>query len=160
MAKRRNQIHMTDAERECFIEERKSLQVATLNKDGSPHLTTLWFAVVDGDIVFETFTKSQKIVNLRRDPKLTVLAEEGTAYAELKGVMIKGEAELIDDPTVVLELYGELAARYPMVGDDPVALDRDALEAAFGRFAAKNTGVIVHPIKVVSWDHTKLAGAY
>ena len=63
MAKRRDAIRMSDEETWKFIEERKSLQVATLGRDGSPHLTTLWFAIVDGEIVFETFTKSQKIAD-------------------------------------------------------------------------------------------------
>ena len=69
MPSRRDLIRMTDEELWAFMDERKSLQVATINKDGSPHLTTLWFAVIDGAIVFETFKKSQKIVNLERDPR-------------------------------------------------------------------------------------------
>ena len=73
MAKRRDQIAMTEAEIRSFIETQKTVQVATINKDGTPHLVPLWFAVVDGDIVLETFTKSQKVVNLERDPRLTLL---------------------------------------------------------------------------------------
>ena len=92
---------MSDEEIRKFIEEQKSLQVATLNRDGSPHLTTLWFAIVDDDIVFETFTKSQKIRNLERDPRITVLLEDGTDYVELRGVSISGRAELHKDPEVV-----------------------------------------------------------
>ncbi len=89
-----------------------------------------------------------------------VLAETGNAYADLRGVMIKGTARLVTDPAYVLKIYGGLAARYPMVGDAPVDLDDDALEAAFGRFASKNTAVVVEPTKVTSWEHTKLGGAY
>ena len=90
-----------------------------------------------------------------------VLAEEGSAYEELRGVMIQGEARLVDDPDYVLDLYGKLAARYAFVGAEPVPFpDREALEAAFGRFAAKNTAVVVEPIRVSSWDHRKLAGGY
>ncbi|MEO2164699.1 MAG: pyridoxamine 5'-phosphate oxidase family protein, partial [Acidimicrobiales bacterium] len=73
----RNKIRMSDQEQTAFIEEKKSLQVATLNADGSPHLSTLWFALVDNKIVFETYTRSQKIVNLHRDPRITVLVEDG-----------------------------------------------------------------------------------
>lgn len=138
----------------------KVLQVATIGADGSPHLAPMWFVMEHGKIVFRSFAKSQKIVNLRRDPRVTVLAEAGDSYAELQGVMIKGEATLVDDPAYVLQIYGELAARYPMLGDQPVALEPAALEAAFGRYAPKNTAVIVEPEKVTSWDHTKLGGAY
>lgn len=151
---------MSEAEIQAFLSRSRHLQVATVGPDGWPHVAPMWYTMQDGEVVFRSFTKSQKIVNLRRDPRVTILAEEGTAYAELKGVMIKGEAEVVDDPAVVLRLYGALAARYPMLGDQPVELDDDALEAAFGRFATKNTAVIVHARKVVSWDHTKLGGAY
>ncbi len=157
----RKDISMTPDEVQSFLTEgAKVLQVSTIGRDGFPHLAPMWFVMEHGRIVFRSFSKSQKIVNLRRDPRLTVLAESGDAYAELRGVMLKGEATLVDDPEYVLQIYRELAARYPMVGDEPLALDRDALEAAFGRFAAKNTAVIVEPEHVVSWDHTKLAGAY
>jgi len=80
VAKRRDKIAMSEEEIWAFIEKQKSLQVATLNKDGSVHLTTLWFAIVDGALVFETFTKSQKIVNLKRDPRIAVLLEAASRY--------------------------------------------------------------------------------
>ena len=97
MPKQRDRIRMSQDEMWEFIRGQKSLQVATLNRDGSPHLTTLWFAVVDGEIVFETFAKSQKIVNLERDPRIAVLLEDGSAYDELRGVSITGRAELQRD---------------------------------------------------------------
>ena len=157
----RKDITMNEAEIQDFLSSgAKVLQVATLGKDGSPHLAPMWFVTDDGKVVFRSFTKSQKIVNLMRDPRLTVLAEAGDAYAELQGVMIKGTARLVTDPEYVLKIYGGLAARYPMVGDTPVDLDDEALEAAFGRFAPKNTAVIVQPTRITSWDHTKLGGAY
>jgi hypothetical protein len=120
----------------------------------------MWYVVVDGKIVFRSFSKSQKIVNLRRDPRLTVLVERGLAYPELQGVLVRGTARLVDDPDYVLRMYGRLAAKYAMVGGEPVELDAEALDAAFGRHAAKNTAVIVEPEKIASWDHTKLGGTY
>ena len=157
----RKDITMNETEIQEFLSSgAKALQVATLGKDGSPHLAPMWFVMDDRKVVFRSFTKSQKIVNLMRDARITVLAEAGDAYAELQGVMIKGTARLVTDPDYVLKVYGGLAARYPMVGDAPVDLDDGALEAAFGRFAAKNTAVIVEPTRITSWDHTKLGGAY
>jgi PPOX class probable F420-dependent enzyme len=157
----RKDITMNETEVQEFLSSgAKVLQVATLGVHGSPHLAPMWFVMNDGKVVFRSFTKSQKIVNLMRDPRLTVLVEAGGGYAELQGVMIKGTAKLVTDPDYVLNVYGGLAARYPMTGDTPVDLDDQALEAAFGRFAPKNTAVIVEPTRVTSWDHTKLAGAY
>ena len=157
----RKDISMNDAEvREFLSSGAKVLDVATLGKDGSPHLAPMWYVMDDDKVVFRSFSKSQKIVNLMRDSRLTVLVEAGNAYANLRGVMIKGTAKLVTDLQHVLEIYGGLAARYPVIGDAPVDLDQADLQAAFGRIAPKNTAVIVEPIKVTSWDHTKLGGAY
>ncbi|MEN8041544.1 MAG: PPOX class F420-dependent oxidoreductase [Actinomycetota bacterium] len=157
----RKDITMTDTEIMAFLTEgAKVLQVATIGKDGAPHQAPMWFTM-DGDrVVFRSFTKSQKIVNLMRDPRLSVLVEAGDTYAKLQGVMIQGTAKLVTDPDYVLWAYGRLAARYPMVADEPVEMDEQSLENAFGRFAPKNTAVIVEPTKVTSWDHTKLGGTY
>jgi len=159
----RKDISFTPDEIDAFLAEEMTLIVTTIGKDGHPHTAPMWFFMEDGKIVFRSFTKSQKIVNLRRDPRITVLVERGVAYAELQAVMIQCTARLVDgadDPAYVLESYRRLAARYPMVGPEPVDLDPDALEQAFGRFAPKNTAVIVEAEKAVSWDHTKLGGAY
>jgi len=154
MPKRRDQIRMTEAEVKDFIGDRKSLQVATLNRDGSVHLTTLWFALVEGDIVFETFTKSQKIVNLRRDPRIAVLLESGTRYDELRGVSINGRAQLHDDPEVVHPYALAVMRR------NQPEIPEESLDQVARMMAAKRTAVVVKAEKVVSWDHRKLGGSY
>ena len=156
----RRDIAMTPAEVQEFLAAARTIDVATLGPRGWPHVAPMWYTLRDGNVAFRSFTKSQKIVNLKRDPKVTLLAEEGSTYGELRGVMIEGQAELIEDPGLVLEIYGGLSARYVFSGDEPVVMEGDALEAAFGRFADNNTAVIVHANRVTSWDHTKLAGAY
>jgi len=154
MPKQRDRIRMSDDEVWKFIEERKSLQVATIGADGAPHLTTLWFAIVDGDIVFETFSKSQKIVNLRRDPRIAVLVEDGTSYNELRGVAINGRAELHSDPEVVHPYALAVMRR------NQPEIPEEHLDAAAKMMAAKRTAVVVKPEKIVSWDHRKLDGSY
>ena len=160
----RQDITMTADERAAYLQAGETLIVSTLGPRGAPHLSPMWYFVDDESrIVFRSFTKSQKILNLQRDQRLTVLVETGLVYAELKGVMIEGTGRLIDgaeDPAFVLEAYRRLAAKYPMVGTEPIDLDPNALEAAFGRFAPKNSAVIVEPKRITSWDHTKLGGAY
>ncbi len=156
----RKDITMTPDEQQAFLAEGHTLIVTTVGKDGWPHVAPMWYFMDDGKVAFRSFTKSQKIVNLEHNPKITVLLEVGQTYEELRGIMIKGTARLITDPDQVLAMYGELSKRYAFVGTEPVPLEGDALEATFGRFASKNTGVIVEPEKVVSWDHPKLSGAY
>ena len=156
----RKDITMSPQEVQQFLTGNKVLEVATVGADGWPHVAPMWYVVDDGKVVFRSFTKSQKIVNLVRNPKLTVLVETGDDYSQLQGVMIKGTARLVNDPEYVLSVYGGLAKKYPMINDTPMELDAAALEAAFGRFAPKNTAVVVEPAKVITWDHTKLGGAY
>lgn len=154
MASRRDQIKMTDEELELFVEEQKSLQIATINADGTPHLTTLWFAVVDGNLVFETFTKSQKIVNLGRDARIAALLEDGVEYNDLRGAQFNGLAELHTDPEVVHRYALEVMAR-----NNP-EVPKDALDGAAKAMAAKRTAVVIRPDSVVTWDHRKLGGTY
>src|SRR5438874_7585560 len=99
---RRNQIRMNDEEIRAFLEEQRTLQVATIDRDGYPHLVAMWYVLINDEVVFWTYAKSQKAVNLRRDPRLTCLVEAGVRYEELRGVQIKGRAVISDDPTVVL----------------------------------------------------------
>ncbi len=154
MPKRRDAIRMTDEEIWQFIASRKNLQVATLNKDGSVQLTTLWFALVDDAIVFETFTKSQKVVNLKRDPRITVLVEDGDTYDQLRGVSINGRADLVEDPPAVERFAMAIVAK-----NNPEVPEEMRAEAA-KMMARKRTVVIVRPERIASWDHRKLAGAY
>lgn len=157
----RKDVSMSESELLEFLSAPRTLMVTTNGPGGFPHVAPMWYLLVDGKVGFRSFSKSQKIVNLRRDKKLTVLAEEGSTYAALRGVMISGTATLIDDRDVVLDWYGRLAARYPFFGSEPTPeLDPEALEQAFGRYADKNTAVLVEATKIVSWDHTKLGGVY
>jgi PPOX class probable F420-dependent enzyme len=156
----RKDIAMSSEETRDFLEAGRTLMVASIGKRGLPHLVPMFYVMEDGNPVFRSFTKSQKVVNLRRDPRVTVLVEKGEAYAELQGVLIEGLARLIDDPDYVLVLYGRLATKYPIVGDQPVHLDSAQLQAAFGRYAPKNTAVVIKPTRVMTWDHRKLQGSY
>ena len=151
---RRDQIRMTDAEIRTFLEDGRDLQVVSLNADGTPHLVTMWYAVMDDEVAFWTYAKSQKIVNLRRDPRIAVLVATGDKYEELKGVSINGRAELVEDRDEVIR-YGE--AVYERYWGP---LDSDAVREGVRAMGAKRVVVVVKPEKVTTWDHSKLGGAY
>lgn len=148
MANARDRIRMTDEEAQRFLDEAHTLQVASINADGTPHLVPMWFLRVDNDIWFWTYGKSQKVMNLRRDPRITVMAEMGQDYNELRGISMRGRAEIIEDPTRVLEYGVRSFPKY--FGDAPDA------EARMAQMGAKRVLVIVHPESVASWDHRKL----
>jgi PPOX class probable F420-dependent enzyme len=153
VAGRRDVIKMSDEEMRAFLEAGRDLQVASINQDGTPHLVTMWYGMLDGEIAFWTYAKSQKVVNLRRDPRLSVLVATGEVYERLKGVSIVGRAEIVDDPDEVLR-YGEAVyERYWGPLNDTV---REGVRA----MGSKRVVIRVKPEKVLSWDHSKLAGQY
>ena len=145
---------MTDDEVDAFLQGRHVVNIATHSPGGEIHLVAMWYGSMNGHLAFETFTKSQKVKNLRRDPRITCLVEDGETYDELRGVEIVGEAVLHEDPAVVLALAMELMARYYGVTDPAEA--RPLAEA----LARKRTAIEVIPEKMVSWDHRKLEGTY
>lgn len=153
MANRRAQIAMSDDEVRLYLDEQRVLNVATLGPTGHPHLVAMWYALIDGKVQFWTFAKSQKIVNLRRDPKMTGLVESGDAYNELKGVELVGNGRVIDDYERILHLGRELAVRY----NGPAAL-ADELVPFIETQARKRLVVEFEVERVVSWDHTKITG--
>ena len=154
MGNRRELIKMSDAEVNNFIAKQKSLQVATINRDGTPHLSTLWFDLVNGEIVFETFTKSQKIKNLQRDNRISCLLEDGLEYEKLRGVQINGIAQLHTAADAVHNL-----ARGVMARNNP-DIPEEMLDDIAKAMSAKRTAVVVKVTKVISWDHGKLGGTY
>jgi PPOX class probable F420-dependent enzyme len=152
MAKQRDKIRMTPEEINTFLDVSKSLIVATLDRDGAPHLTTLWFARLGNDILFETYGSSQKVVNLRRDPRISVMCEAGETYDQLRGVSIQGRAEIVDTSPYLDALMSIIIHRsFP--GQSP-----EKLQAHVADMIRKRVVVVVHPIKYMSWDHRKLAG--
>ncbi len=152
MAKARDAIRMSEAELAALYAECKSLQVATLDRDGAPHLTTVWYLVHDGKFLFETYGKSQKVVNMQRDPRIALLCEAGTEYAELRGVSIQGRAEIVEENPERTRLMSLLVDHhFP-------GLPPEQLAEMAGRMAEKRIVVVVRPDKVISWDHRKLGG--
>lgn len=156
MAGRRGLIKMSDDEVRDFLAGPHTLQVATVNADGTPHLVAMWYTLIDGNVAFWTYGKSQKVVNLLRDPRITCMVEEGKAYDQLRGVQIVGRAEVVDDRETVHRIGIDLMYRYQGF-DGEVS---DAARAAVAQMGAKRSGVIVHAEKIVSWDHGKLGGGY
>jgi PPOX class probable F420-dependent enzyme len=152
MAKSRDKIRMSEAEIAALFAECKSLQVATLGPQGEPHLTTLWYTVHEGKVMFETYGKSQKVVNLRRDPRIAVLCEAGETYDQLRGVSIQGRAELVEQGERLQHLMRVV------VGHHFPGQTAEQLKATAAAMAAKRIVVVVHADKTISWDHRKLGG--
>lgn len=143
---------MSPEEIRAFLDECKSMIVASVGKDGAPHMTVLWFAVGDeGTYLFETYGKSQKVLNLRRDPRISVLWEKGLEYSELRGVSVNGRAEIVDGGPRLTELMAAITRR------NHPETDEASIQARVEKMVQKRVVVVVHPEKTMSWDHRKIA---
>ena len=145
----RGQIEMTEDEITTFVEQSRTATMATIGKTGMPHLVAMWYAVVDGDICFETKTKSQKAVNLRRDPRIVVSIEDGWTYETLRGVSIEGTAELTEDPDLLWSVGVSVWERY----NGPYT---DEMKPFVEIMLNKRSVVRVKTDRIRSWDHRKL----
>jgi PPOX class probable F420-dependent enzyme len=156
MPSRRDQIKLTDEEQRDLIESERIVVVSSLGPRGWPHVMPLWYVPRGGDIWIWTYAKSQKVKNLERDPRATLLIETGHEYNELRGVQIEAEAELVRDLDRVVEFAKELTVRYSE-GIESVEGDAAAgLEAQ----APKRVAIHFQPRRVATWDHRKLGGTY
>jgi PPOX class probable F420-dependent enzyme len=147
--KQRDQVTMTAEETTALLAESGKLQLATINLDGTPHLVTMFYALIDDRIAFWTYRASQKARNLARDPRVTCLVETGEDYFELRGVQVNGVARSVDDYEGVLGIGRRIAAGLQGV-------PADGLEEYVAKQARKRIGYTVEPARVVSWDHRKL----
>ena len=133
------------------MEEGRTAMLATNGREGYPHLIAMWYAVKDGDLVMTTYGRSQKAVNIRRDPRATMMWEAGTAYNNLRGMMIRGRAEIIEDPKFTYEVLRLVGRKMSGVSSVPPEQNA-ALEAQ----ATKRVVIRFHPEKFSSWDHSKM----
>jgi nitroimidazol reductase NimA-like FMN-containing flavoprotein (pyridoxamine 5'-phosphate oxidase superfamily) len=154
MASRRDQIKLTDTEVADFLSSERVMNVASNGRDGWPHVTALWYVMRGVEPWSWTYRKSQKVKNLERDDRVTLLIESGVEYAELKGVMLKTRAHVEHDTERVLDFGEELFAKY-QGGTDGEEM-REMLRAQ----AAKRVAIRFEVIETVSWDHSKLGGTY
>lgn len=156
---RRDQIRMTDEEQKRFLASARTIIINSIGPGGFPHPMPMWFAVEDdGAVVMTTFTKSQKILNLERDPRVSLLVEDGTAYNELRGVVIYGKAELVRDKERVLDILAQVSSK--SAGGAGNAPNPEQLRGALMATVPKRTGIRIRPERIVSWDHRKLGGVY
>jgi PPOX class probable F420-dependent enzyme len=155
---RRDQIQMTDAEIRGFLRTRKTIILSSIGRDGVPHPMPMWF-VADDDLVVSmaTFRGTQKIVNLQRDPRVSLLVESGREYSELKGVVIYGTAELSEDTDAII---ASLEAASQKETSEADAETRAAMKESIRKSASKRILIRVKPDRIISWDHSKLEGTY
>lgn len=147
----RPDIRLTAEEQDVFLRENRKAALATIDKDGFPHVVAMNFVARDGAFYMTSYGKAQKVVNIRRDPKVGLMVETGQAYAELKGVMVRGHCEIVEGEEAVHQVFGWSAEARGDIYKRP---------AGASSSAPKRVVLKIVPHKIMSWDHTKLGGRY
>ncbi len=154
---RRGQIRMTDAEARSFVASARTVILCSIGQGGIPHPMPMWFGLEDdGALIMTTFARSQKVRNLERDPRVSLLIEDGEEYAKLRGMVLYGTAEIVREPEAVLGCLERITAR----NAGAPGASSEAMRATLRRTAAKRVAIRVRPERIVSWDHAKLGGVY
>jgi PPOX class probable F420-dependent enzyme len=148
---KRPDIRLTPDEQAAYLRTNRKCALATLDKDGFPHVTAMNFVMRDGAFYMTSYGKAQKVVNIRRDPKVAMMVETGTAYAELKGVMVRGLCEVIEGAEAVQQVFAWSAEARGETYSRP---------AGASSSAPKRVVLKIVPEKTISWDHSKLGGRY
>lgn len=142
---------MSDEEVTGFLSRSRTATMATIGPNGHPHLVAMWYGLLDNKVYFETKAKGQKVVNLRRNPKISVMVEAGDTYDQLRGVSIEGTAHLIEDPEDP-EYWAAAASVFERYNGPVSEETRPFLEIMMN----KRIVVRVDPDRVRSWDHRKI----
>jgi PPOX class probable F420-dependent enzyme len=145
----RPDIRLTPEEQAEFLRQNRKAALATIDKDGFPHVVAMSYYAKDGAYYMTSYAKAQKVVNIRRNPNVGLMVEAGGAYAELRGVMVRGHCEIIEDVAAVEEIFVEMART--ATGKRP---ERSA------DVASKRVVLKIVPHKTMTWDHNKLGGRY
>jgi PPOX class probable F420-dependent enzyme len=96
-----------DANVRDFLNEQRFAVLATINADGSPQLTVMWYELRDDMIVLNTTLSRVKGKNLQRDPRISICVEDDYRYVTISGV-----ATLNDEQATAQADIRALAIRY------------------------------------------------
>lgn len=156
MPSRRELIRMTPAEVAAYLAAQRRIIVVTNGPDGMPHPAPMNYGLDDqGRVLMTTFAKSQKVRNLERDPRATLLVESGEIYSELKSVILFADVEVLRDPETIVQSLRRIQADEALAGSLSAEMD-DQVRASL----AKRVILRFTPFRTVSWDHGKLSGFY
>src|SRR5260370_9519675 len=90
-------IAMTDPEVDEFLTTERTCRVATVSRDGRPHVKPLWFVWDGTSLWLNSVVRSQRWTDLERDPRIAVVIDAGVEFSELRGVELSGAVVPVGD---------------------------------------------------------------
>ena len=140
-----------------YLKESRTIILVSNGKNGYTHPMPMWYAVDEKNTVYmTTFKKSQKIKNLKRDPRVALLVESGDSYNQLKSVLIYTRVDLVENLEETRDILMRISIQRGDLADD----SDETVRQGMLKTAGKRMGMVFSPEKIVSWDHSKLGGVY
>jgi len=143
---------MTRSEISAFLDEPHIARLATIRKDGSPHVSPVWYSW-DGKSLFVVLGETRlHTANIRRDSRVSVIVDEDerpkkqTLRVGAKGVLVNGQARLVKDSTLLDKVVKMNLERY---------LGKDNKEYSKLVHAEKRVVMKLKPLKIRAWDFSK-----
>jgi PPOX class probable F420-dependent enzyme len=156
MPSRRELIRMTPEEVRAYLRSQRRIILVTNGPGGMPHPVPMNYGLDDeGRVLITSFRKAQKVANLTRDPRATLLVESGETYGELKSVIAYADAEILTDPDEIAAGMARINADAQLAGSISGAMSQQVRASLAKRVLLRFT-----PFRTVSWDHAKLGAFY
>lgn len=157
MPSRRKIIELTESEIDDYLATSHTLIIVSNGRNGFPHPMPMWFyADAERNCYCTTFAKSQKVQNWKRDPRASLLVESGDEYADLKGLVVYAQTQILEDQETVTETLVNINAKGRALTDE----QKEKLRQSVGGTASKRVVLKFIPQRFISWDHSKLGGRY
>ncbi|WP_447036138.1 pyridoxamine 5'-phosphate oxidase family protein [Streptomyces sp. DSM 118878] len=148
--RRGRRIMMTPDELDAFLAAERTCRVATVAADGTPHVSTLWFAWDGTSLWLYSVTRSKRWADLRKDRRVAVVVDTGEEYGELRGVELSGTVEFVGEVPRTGESCPELTVPEKLFARKLFGMDEMPHD---GRHA----WLRLTPDTIASWDFRKLA---
>lgn len=126
-----------------FLKKQKILHLATMNRNGTPHLVPVWYKYIGKKFYIGTNTTTNKAKNIIKNNKVCFCIDAGV-WSPIDGVMGIGKAKIIKDKIKVKKIAGQILLRY-----------FKTLKGKSAKQLLDQTDCIIQitPLKVTSWHY-------
>jgi nitroimidazol reductase NimA-like FMN-containing flavoprotein (pyridoxamine 5'-phosphate oxidase superfamily) len=135
---------LSHAQIEAYLDSRPCWAVlSTVDRDGFPHSVPLGYFRLGRDIIMGVRDGTRKVANIENNPNVSVLLEDGSSMADIRGVMFQGRARIVREPSEAVQLAREGARARGVPETEWPTAPRPG--AAYIRMT---------PVRTLSWDYS------
>jgi nitroimidazol reductase NimA-like FMN-containing flavoprotein (pyridoxamine 5'-phosphate oxidase superfamily) len=140
-------LSLAPEELEAYLREQRTVRVATVGHGGIPHVVPLWFVWHRGRMFLNSTMGNRTVENALHTGRTSAVVDDGETYESLRGVVVTGTIERLDDERTVADVERQWSEKYFAGGEVPY---RRWQNRAWFRLT---------PDRVASWDFRKIPEA-